>query len=121
MAEQACIIGKEITVRGKLSGDEPVSVHGRVEGEIALGNRLVVEESAVVEAVVEAEDLTVYGSMAGDISSTNGVTLRADSKVVGNISAPRVVIEDGARFKGHIEMDVKLPASIGGSPDKNEA
>lgn len=113
MADQVCIIGKQISIRGNLSGGEDLIVEGRVEGSISLGNHLTVEASGVVEADMEVEDLTVKGAVSGDIQATRSVSINADARVVGNIRAPRVIIEDGARFRGRIEMDVELPEGVG--------
>ena len=113
MADPVCIIGKQISIRGNLTGGEDLIVEGRVEGSISLGNHLTVEASGVVEADVEVEDLTVTGAVAGDIQATRSVSINTDARVVGNIRAPRVIIEDGARFRGRIEMDVELPDGVG--------
>ncbi len=112
MAGQPCIIGKNITIRGNLSGAEDLIVEGRVEGTVSLSNHLTVEASGVVEANLDVEDLTVNGAVQGDIRASRSVSINADAKVVGNIRAPRVIIEDGARFKGRVEMEVELPAGL---------
>ena len=112
MADQPCIIGKEIRIRGSLSGNEDLVIEGRVEGSILLGNHLTVDASGVVEADLEVQDLTVNGIVRGDVRSTNSVAINAEATVAGNIRAPRVIIEEGARFKGRIEMEVKLPPGL---------
>ena len=110
--EGPCVIGREITIRGNLTGNEDLVVEGRIEGTIALGNHLTIEKSGVVEADVEVEDLTIMGELHGDMTAHASVTISTDAKVVGNIRAPRVIIEDGARFKGNIDMDVTLPEGL---------
>ncbi len=110
--EGPCVIGREITIRGNLTGNEDLVVEGRIEGTITLGNHLTIEKSGVVEADVEVEDLTINGELNGDMAAHASVTINADAKVVGNIRAPRVIIEDGARFKGNIDMDVQLPEGV---------
>ena len=92
--------------------DDPEDQTGRVEGTVSLKDQLTVEEEGKVFADVEVENLAVHGEMSGDISAGDKVLISASAKVVGDIKAPRVVIEDGARFKGSIEMDVKLPEDI---------
>jgi len=93
-----------------LAGD--VIVQGRLEGTVSLKDELTIEEQGKVFADVEVHNLSVHGEMSGDIAAVDKVTIAANAKVVGDIKAPRVVIEDGARFKGSIEMDVKLPEDI---------
>ena len=112
MADQVCIIGKHITIRGNLSGGEDLVVEGRVEGTVKLSNHLTVEGSGIVEADLEIEDLTVNGQIHGDIQATRSISINAGARVEGNIRAPRIIIEDGARFKGHVEMNVELPADL---------
>jgi len=110
--EGPCVIGRAITIRGNLSGSEDLLVEGRVEGSVSLKNHLSIEETGVVEADIDVEDLTVRGEMKGDINAAQSVSINANARVVGNIRAPRVIIEDGARFRGHIDMEVELPEGI---------
>jgi cytoskeletal protein CcmA (bactofilin family) len=112
MAETSGIIGRGTVVKGNLSGSGDVVVEGRVEGTVSLKNQLTIEQDGKVFADVELENLAVHGEMSGDIQAADKVTISSTAKVVGDIKAPRVVIEDGARFKGSIEMDVKLPEDI---------
>lgn len=112
MNNTGCIIGRETTVRGNITGNEPIVIEGRVEGSLSSTQSLVVEPNGFVEATLETDELTVHGTVQGNISSSKGVFMRNTAKVVGNIRASKVVIEDGARFKGHIEMDVTLPDGL---------
>jgi len=112
MADQPCIIGKNITIRGNLTGAEDLVVEGRIEGTVTLSNHLTVQSSGTVEADLDVEDLTVNGAVHGEIRASRSVSINADAKVVGNIRAPRIIIEDGARFQGRVEMDVQLPAGL---------
>jgi cytoskeletal protein CcmA (bactofilin family) len=111
-ATSQCVIGKNIQIRGKLSGAEDLVVEGRVEGTVALKNHLTIEQTGIVDADVEVRDLTVHGEMRGDISANGTVSVSNAARVVGNIRAPRIILEDGARFKGSIEMDVELPDGV---------
>jgi cytoskeletal protein CcmA (bactofilin family) len=112
MADQPCIIGKNITIRGNLSGAENLVVEGRIEGTLKLSNHLTVEGSGIVQADLDVEDVTVNGAIVGDINASRSISINAEAKVIGNIRAPRVIIEDGARFKGQVEMDVALPEDL---------
>jgi cytoskeletal protein CcmA (bactofilin family) len=107
-----CIIGQGIQIRGRLTGSEDLVIEGRVEGTIVLNNHLTVEESGTVVADVEAVELTVRGTVSGNISVSDVVSITRDGTVVGDVRAPRVIIEDGARFKGNIDMDVPLPDGL---------
>jgi cytoskeletal protein CcmA (bactofilin family) len=112
VADSTGVIGKGIEIRGNLSGAGDLVIEGRVEGEISLKNTLTIEESGEVQADVELESIVVNGKMNGNIAASDRVSISSTAKVVGDIKAPRVVIEDGARFKGSIEMDVKLPEGL---------
>lgn len=107
MAQGVCTIGEGVLVNGRLTGDEEVTVHGRMEGAIHLGNHLLVAKEGVVVADVEANTLTVLGHLNGEVVVHDIVTLKSGSVVTGNIRTPRIIIEEGARFKGNVDMDVQ--------------
>ena len=99
------VVGPAIAIRGRIEGEEDLRVEGRVEGSISLTETLYVEPGGVVLAQVEARDVVISGIVIGDISALNSVTLNKAAKHVGNISAPRVIIADGASFRGDVIMD----------------
>lgn len=107
-AHSCAVIGPGIVVRGEIGGTEDLLVNGRVEGSITLPqHRVVVGSEGRVQANVHAAIVEVFGTVEGDLRADDQVTLRDSGDVVGNIAAPRVSIEDGARFRGAIDMDVK--------------
>jgi len=106
------IIGRGIQIRGQLSGAGDLIVEGRVEGKIDLKDHLTIEQSGIVVADIESDELTVLGQLSGNVEANARAAIKSSSTVVGDIRAPKVVIEDGARFRGNIEMDVKLPPGI---------
>ncbi len=109
-AVQETIIGARIEVRGRIEGQEDLRVEGRVEGAISLTETLFVEASGVVLATVEAHDVVVSGVVVGDVTAANSLTLEPGAKLVGNISTPRLIIADGAAFKGEVAMG-EVPAA----------
>jgi cytoskeletal protein CcmA (bactofilin family) len=112
MADAPCIIGKGIQIRGNLSGSGDLIIEGRVEGHVTLQDHITVEDSGTVVADIKTQDLTVNGKMSGNVDATDRVQISASATVTGDIRAPRVVIEDGARFRGSIEMEVPLPKDL---------
>ncbi len=106
------MIGPSIEIRGRLSGDEDLVIEGKVSGQIALSRALTVEAAAVVEADVAADELTVAGRLKGDVVAQGAVTIFAGASVEGKVRATRISIEEGARFRGAIDMDVDLPPGI---------
>lgn len=105
-----CTIGPGIVVNGRITGEATVSVSGRVEGTVALDDELIVEVDGVVVADVEAESVTVHGTFEGTLNARDTVRLCSGCAVTGDVRAPRVIIEEGARFKGNVDMDVQMPA-----------
>jgi cytoskeletal protein CcmA (bactofilin family) len=101
------IIGSSIVIDGEISGDEDLVVQGTVKGRIAVSDGVVVEGSGVVEADIETASVEVAGKVTGNIVASGRVELRPDCRVIGDIRAPRVLIAEGAVFKGSIDMDVK--------------
>lgn len=106
------IIGESVQVRGNLSGDEDLHVLGRVEGSLELERTLVVAESGVVKAEVSVRNAVVSGVVVGNIHASESVEITREGRMVGDISAPRVIIVDGASFRGSVDMgDVEnMPA-----------
>lgn len=104
-----CSIGPGITVDGRLTGDADVRVEGRVEGTVSLNSHLTIADDGTVVAEIDAESVTIEGTLDGDIVAQETVRLAPGCNVTGNIQAPRINIEEGAQFKGNIDMDVDLP------------
>ena len=100
------VIGSTITVDGEITSDEALVVQGVVKGKINLGESMFVENSASVEADIEAESVEISGVVTGNISAEARVEIKADGKMVGDVKSPRILIADGALFKGNIDMDV---------------
>ena len=101
------VIGSSIVIDGEISGDEDLVILGTVKGRIGLKESLFVESSGVIEADIETANVEVSGQVTGNISASEKVELKADCKVTGDIRAPRILIADGAIFKGNVDMDVK--------------
>ena len=105
-AKEPATIGPSISIRGDLTGEEDLVIDGRVEGTIDLQqNNLTVGEDGRVKANVRANTITVDGEVEGDLSGDEQVVIRRSGHVRGNITAPRVTLEDGCRFKGSIDME----------------
>ena len=101
------IIGPNITIDGELSGEDPVVVEGTVKGKINTSATVEVAEQGVVEADVNTPDVAVSGQVTGNIVAGERVEIRTEGRMVGDIKAPRILIAEGASFKGHIDMDVE--------------
>ncbi len=100
------VIGSSIVIDGEISGDEDLVIQGTVKGKIALKENLLVENGGVVEADIQTQTVTISGQVTGNIHASDKVEIRADGKMVGDIKSPRILIADGATFKGNVDMDV---------------
>jgi cytoskeletal protein CcmA (bactofilin family) len=98
------VIGDSMQVRGNLTGDEDLHVMGRIEGSIDLQRTLIVAESGIVKAEVQVRNAIISGVVVGNVSASESVELTREGRMVGDISAPRVIIVDGASFRGNVDM-----------------
>lgn len=100
------MLGPSIRVKGEISGDESLIIDGHVEGTIDLSaHDLTIGQSGRVRANVTANVINIKGELQGDMAAKEKVVISKTGRVQGNIVAPRVTLEDGAKFKGSIDMD----------------
>lgn len=99
------VIGNGITVDGEITGDESLVIQGNVKGRIGVTSNVFVENSAKVEADITAASVEVAGEVTGNVIADTRVEIKADGKMVGDMRSPRILIADGALFKGSIDMD----------------
>ena len=102
-------IGPNISVEGTVTGSEAVVVEGSLKGNVKLGGELRIGNKARVEATVHARNIVIEGKLNGDVSADERVELVAGSNVNGNIKAPRIVVAEGASFRGNVDMGSKAP------------
>ena len=102
-------IGPNITIDGTITGNEKVLIEGTVRGKIDMSGDLLVGTKARVEATVHAKTVTVEGKLTGDISADDRVELVASATVDGNIKAPKIVVAEGAKFRGSVDMGSARP------------
>jgi len=98
-------IGRTVTIKGDIHSEEDLLIDGQVEGTLDLGqHRLVVGPNAQVRARILAREVEVQGVVNGNVEAVERIILRKSSKLIGDLKMAGVVIEDGANFKGSIEM-----------------
>jgi cytoskeletal protein CcmA (bactofilin family) len=103
-AEQATI-GKSLVIKGEVTGSESLYIDGRVEGSINLaGNRVTIGRNGVVAANINAREIVVLGKVRGNLTASDRVDIRNDGSLTGDVVAARISIEDGAFFKGGIDI-----------------
>jgi len=117
---RSAIIGPGIHINGDISGDENLVIEGKVDGKIRLDSHQVdVGQSGKVNANITAKVIKIAGEVRGDITGTEKVIVSRSGNVHGNIVAPRMTLEDGAIFKGSIDMDPG--EAVAAKPVKKEA
>lgn len=99
-------LGASLHVKGEITGNEDLAIDGSVEGLVHLEDRkLTIGASARVTADVIAREVVVYGNVKGNLRARDRIEIKKDGSVVGDLTTARIMIEDGAYFKGSIEID----------------
>ncbi len=105
-------IGQSIHIKGELTGNEDLTIEGKVEGKVILkDHNLTIGANGKLVAEVQAKTVMVLGEVTGNITADDKVEVAATGSMRGDIQAPRVVLADGAKFKGAIDMDMKKASS----------
>jgi cytoskeletal protein CcmA (bactofilin family) len=105
-------IGQSIHIKGELTGNEDLTIEGKVEGKIFLkDHNLTIGANGKITAEITAKTVMVLGEVSGNITADDKVEVATSGSMRGDITAPRVVLADGAKFKGAIDMDGKRGSS----------
>lgn len=104
-ASEQASIGKGLFIKGEITGSESLFIDGKVEGSVNLpGNRVTVGRNGQVSASINAREIVVLGKVRGNVNATDRVDIRAEGSLTGDVAAARISIEDGAFFKGGIDI-----------------
>ena len=105
-ARNSARLGAGLQIKGHITGTEDLQIDGKVDGPITLrGHALTVGPNAQLNSEVHAGEVVVYGKVVGNVHARDRVDVKTDGSVIGDISTARISIEDGAHFKGRIEID----------------
>jgi cytoskeletal protein CcmA (bactofilin family) len=111
-------LGASLHIKGEITGNEDLQIDGSVEGLVQLEDRkLTIGASARVTADIIAREVAVYGNVKGNLRARDRIEIKKDGSVVGDLTTARIMIEDGAYFKGSIEID-KTGDAAGDSDEK---
>ncbi len=120
-SKNVSVIGPTLVFKGELSADEDLVIEGTIEGTIAHHEKnLTIGKEGRVTADIHASSVLVEGELNGDIHSDGLVSLAKGAMVTGNVYSTRLVMEDGARFNGKIEMAIPSPLKVAPEPKKVE-
>src|SRR5947209_7289128 len=104
-ARGSASIGKSVTIKGQIFSREDLVVDGEIEGAIELNDhRLTVGPNGRVRAGIKAREIVVFGTIDGNVEALDRIDIRKDAKLIGDIKTARIIIEDGAYFKGSIDI-----------------
>jgi cytoskeletal protein CcmA (bactofilin family) len=119
-ARGSAVIGKSVMIKGQIFSREDLTIDGEVEGSVELQeHRLTVGPHGKVQAGVKAHEIIVLGTIHGNVDAADRIEIRKDARLVGDIKTARIVIEDGAYFKGSIDIqrpEVARPAAAAPRP-----
>jgi cytoskeletal protein CcmA (bactofilin family) len=103
--QEQATLGKSLVIKGEVTGSESLYIDGRVEGSINLpGNRVTVGRNGVVAANISAREIVVLGKVKGNMTASDRVDIRGEGSLTGDVVAQRISIEEGAYFKGGIDI-----------------
>jgi cytoskeletal protein CcmA (bactofilin family) len=103
--QEQATLGKSLVIKGEVTGSESLYIDGRVEGSINLpGNRVTVGRNGVVSANISAREIVVLGKVRGNLTASDRVDIRGEGSLTGDVVCQRISIEDGAYFKGGIDI-----------------
>jgi len=109
-ARDLACLGSTLTIKGQITGGEDLQIDGKVEGPISLqGHRLTVGRTARLHSEVNAREVVIFGKASGNLRASDRVEIKKDGEVTGDITTARISIEDGAYFKGRIEIERAKP------------
>jgi len=103
------IIGETLRIEGTLTSNEEIVVNGELSGQLQMDHRLTIGAKGKVDAGIQAKEVIIAGSIKGNVDASERITLRAGANLVGDVKTAGIVIEDGAYFKGGI--DITRPAT----------
>lgn len=103
-------LGKNVTIKGQIFAREDLTIDGEMEGTIECqDHRLTIGPNARVQAGLKAREIVIQGSIQGNVEASDKIDIRREAKLVGDIKTSRIVIEDGAYFKGSIDISKAAP------------
>ena len=108
---EKAVIGPSVKIKGDITAKEELVIDGEVEGNITLHDRLTIGNNGKVRATIKAKEVVVYGSIHGNVEVTEKIAIRDKGSLVGDIKTAGIAIDDGAYFKGSIDIVKSEPAA----------
>lgn len=109
-------IGRSIHIEGTLTGSEDLTIDGTMRGNVKLnGHALTVGPNGKIEAAISAKTVNIQGRVKGNITADDKIRVGSTSSVAGDLRAPRIALDDGASFAGHVDTGSRKPAAAAAS------
>jgi cytoskeletal protein CcmA (bactofilin family) len=109
-SQRQTIVGKTMKIVGEVVSEEELYIDGELEGTLELRNHLTIGPNSKVIANIKATEIVVFGSVRGNVEAQNRISLRAGASMIGDIKTAGIIIDDGAYFKGGIDISRSEPA-----------
>ncbi|MEO7144389.1 MAG: polymer-forming cytoskeletal protein [Bryobacteraceae bacterium] len=103
-ASHGAVIGKTMMIKGEIHSQEDLTIDGEMEGKLEVQSKLTVGPNGKINANVKAKEVIVHGSVHGNVEATDKIAIKAGASIVGDIKTAGIVIDDGAYFKGGIDI-----------------
>ncbi len=100
----AGVIGRGLYIKGEIHGEDDLIIEGTVEGTLTMAKNLTIETEGRIKADIQTENVIIKGQMEGDLNAREKIMLHAGARLTGDMRAPRIEVEDGAYYKGNINM-----------------
>jgi cytoskeletal protein CcmA (bactofilin family) len=120
-ASSPTVFGQSMKIVGEVTSDEELYLDGDLDGKLNLSNRLTIGPNSKVNANIKAQEIVVFGTIKGNVESETRVSLRTGASIVGDIKTAGIVIEDGAYFKGGIDISKNGDGKAAGAPSAPKA
>lgn len=121
ISHRATVLGKSMKIIGEIFSDEDLYVDGELEGKLELGNRVTIGPNGHAIANIRAREVVVFGTLRGNVEAQERISLRAGASIIGDIKTAGIIIEDGAYFKGGIDISRVEPVPpASGRAEKSE-
>ena len=111
-SQRATVLGKTMKIVGEIVSEEELFIDGELEGTLELQNHLTIGPNSQIIANIKATEIVVFGSVRGNVEALNRISLRAGASMIGDIKTAGIIIDDGAYFKGGIDISRTEPSKV---------
>lgn len=104
-SETSTLIGRTLKIDGTINAEEEVTIEGQIKGKVKVNNKLVIGKGGFVSAEITAQHVRIIGKAEGNVRASDKVEIVSGGELIGNIQSPKIIIAEGALFKGNVNME----------------